>query len=106
MQMRMQAHRSHKAGRMSAAGFAAEDRDQIRRVQRSDSEATMVGGETSLSMRRAGKAGKAANEECEGSKAICSGATICAEDSARAGMGALRWQQGATGDESCGWTTP
>jgi hypothetical protein len=34
--------------------------------------------------------------------AICTGATICAEDSLSAGIGALRSQHGATGAEPCG----
>ena len=67
------------------------------RVQRRSNGEAGGGAATRSSTRSSGCAGSAATGETEGSNAICSGATICAENSPRAGMGALRWQQGATG---------
>jgi hypothetical protein len=78
----------------------AAKRDQMRRVPRSDNGEAGGGAGTRLSTRRTGRAGSAATGETDGNNAICTGATICAEDSPKAGMGALRWQQGDAG--SCG----
>lgn len=47
-------------------------------------------------------AGSAATGKCEGKNAIWTGETIRAEDSPRAGIEALRWQQGARGSLEAG----
>lgn len=72
------------------------------RVQRSSNEEAGGGAEKRLSTRSTGYVGNTATGETEGNNAICSGATICADDSPKAGMGALRWQQGATGSFRAG----
>jgi hypothetical protein len=52
------------------------------------------------STRSTGSFGKTASEDAAGINPICTGATIRAEDSLNAGMGALRWQHGGTGAEA------
>jgi hypothetical protein len=47
-----------------------------------------------------GTTGNIATGDAAAVNAICSGATICAEDSLHPGIGALRSQQGATGAEA------
>jgi hypothetical protein len=53
-----------------------------------------------LYTRIAGTAGNIASEDTADSNATCTGATISAEESFNAGMGALRLQQGAMGAEA------
>jgi hypothetical protein len=97
MQMPLRAQGRQTARRRSAK-FR---RDQMRRVQRSDNGEARGGDRTVLSIPGTRRAGSAATGECAGSNAICRGATICAEDSPNAGMGAWRWQQGARGSFDC-----
>ena len=86
--------------RKSAAG----KRYQIRSVQRSNKGGDKCGGAASFSARIAALTGSIAAGDTAGINPICTGDTICAEDSPRAGVEALRWQQGATGAEAGEWS--
>ena len=78
----------------------------MRSVQRSDNGEAGRTGETRFSTRKTGTAGSAATGDIQGNNVTCAGATIWAADSLNAGMEALRWQQGATGADPCGWPVP
>ncbi len=82
--------------RKSAAG----KRSQIRSVQRSNKGEDRCGDIAKFSASGAATAGSIATGDAAAINPTCTGATICAEDSAMAGIGALRWQQGATGAEA------
>ncbi|MGA3125865.1 MAG: hypothetical protein ABSD13_04045 [Candidatus Korobacteraceae bacterium] len=75
-------------------------RGQIRSVQRRDNGGAEDGGSVTRSTRSTGSFGKNAFKDAAGINPICTGATIRAEDSLNAGMGALRWQHGGTGAEA------
>ncbi len=98
----MRAQKGQWPRRRSAAALAEGRRCQIKRVQRSNKGGFSGGGAANFSMRIAAIAGSITTGAAAGINAICTGATICAEDSPMAGVGALRWQQGAIGAELWG----
>jgi hypothetical protein len=69
-------------------------------VQRRDNGGAEDGGDVRRSTRSTGSSGKTAFEDVAGINPICTGATIRAEESLNAGVGALRWQHGGTGAEA------
>ena len=89
-----------RTGQYGQAQVSSGKRDQIRRVQRRDNGEAEDGGVVRRSTRSTGSFGKTASEDAAGINPICTGATIRAEDSLNAGMGAVRWQHGGMGAEA------